>query len=644
MNKKILFPFALTALCAALAGCGGGESAKVIPTPNEEATTNGTCLAGSNNCLEWGLEYPLDGLNFDCSGDKDNKFITLFNLNDSVASGTCLKTDNIDFYLQSFSDTKIHLGTIKLSDLIVLNTQSQLPRINILDIAKGITGRQAVNLDPNDSTVQVAMTLVKLLQAMAVKNGTIINPTDVQPLYIQNSFRTDLGKIDGDFRLTDSNFAERIKPAIDITSISDEDAFATVKKLVTIANAAVYQPEFSLFSTSGATGSNLSGSDGLSGCNKEVCSVTDKSVKHLFGHFMLITDRQGYTFGSGLQWRDSQLKLATSTATTLGGVNAELIRKVKPTRMTADPQTTWINPLGKNFTTPYKLNVQNSNSPLEIYQGKLLNDFVMAGKETFYKLITGKTEIVNADKENFGLWRLNADSESYNGTIDLYKVFPISYLDKQVFSTAENVATGKTYVFPMYGNLEFKFSDSTIDPITVGIMIDSHGDIRTNMQSVTNLAMHQSQGCQGDVLANNLIDSNAVQQYRLGTLGRTFVKDKVASMRLIFANSVFGKLDGALVGIDSKIQTTANSSDTVVVGGALLNLSNVLSTTAGQQGRVSFLNSEGSGVQWGNIYASFQQTYNANNTDETAADIELAKLSGGSVEFKLADCYTVKAK
>ena len=74
MKNKILYPFAFTALFAALSGCGG-ESANVIPEQNDEATTNGSCSATATNCLEWGLEYPIDGLNFNCSGDKENTFI-----------------------------------------------------------------------------------------------------------------------------------------------------------------------------------------------------------------------------------------------------------------------------------------------------------------------------------------------------------------------------------------------------------------------------------------------------------------------------------------------------------------------------------------------------------------------------------------
>jgi hypothetical protein len=642
MKNKILFPFALTVLMAALSGCGG-ESANVIPETNDEATTNGTCTAGTNNCVEWGLEYPLEGLNFNCSGDTENTFITIFDRKNGVASGTCQKTDNIEFYIQSFGSNKINLGQIKLSDYASFSAQTQLPRLSVIDIASGITGRRVSNLVPEDTTVQVAMNLVKILQALALQEGRIVNPSDVQPLYITEQMRKDLAKTSGNISLTDSGLETKIKDFIDISQISDEVAFATVKKLVTIANAAVYQPEFSLFSTSGVIGSNLTGSDGLVGCNQNVCDIQNKTTKFLFGHFMLITDRQGYTFGSGLQWRDTQLKVAQENLSSLGGINAQLIRKVKPVQMTAAPQASWIHPTSKTISTPYRLNVANTAGPLELYQGRLLNDYVIAGKEAFYKVVTGKQSLDTTDQANLGLWRLQADGENYAGSIDLYKTFPISYLDREVFKTAQNVADGEKYIFPMYANLEFKFTDTTVNPISLGIVIDSNGDVRTNMQSDSNFATDPVTGCQGDVLDNNLL-FNGVQQYRLGTLGRAFVADKAVSMRLILANEKFGNINGALVGVDSRIQSSPDSKDSIVIGGALLNLSNVLDSNVGQNGRVTFLNSAGDGVQWANTYASFQKIYNSNNEDETPADISLAKLNGGSVEFKLADCYRVKAK
>ena len=76
-------------------------------------------------------------------------------------------------------------------------------------------------------------------------------------------------------------------------------------------------------------------------------------------------------------------------------------------------------------------------------------------------------------------------------------------------------------------------------------------------------------------------------------------------MRLVFADPVFGSLNGALVGMNSSV---------------------------------------GESVGWANTYASFQKVYNNNNTDETTEETNLAKLSGGSVSFKLADCYSIKTK
>lgn len=643
MKTKKIYPFVLTTLLLALSACGG-ESANVIADVDSEATTNGSCDANNANCIEWGLEYPLDGLNFNCSGDKENKFITLFDLSNGVATGTCQKTDDIEIYLQSFSSQKINLGRIKVSDFALLSTGSQLPRLSVLDIAKGITGRSANSITQSDSTVQVAMKLVKILQTLSLEKGNIYNPQDVQPLYITEEMRKKLANIDKDINLTDADFNDAIKPFVDVSKMTDADAFAVVKKLTNIANAAVYQPDFSLFSTSGSIGTSLSGSDGLVGCNKANCSVSDKSVKHLFGHFVLLTDRQGYTFGSGLQWRDSQLKLASSNLTSLAGINAEMIRKIKPQQMTAAAQQSWIQPTTKTISVPYNIALDQQNTHLEIYQGRLLSDYVIAGKEAFYKLITGKTELDANDRSSLGLWRLNVDSEQYAGTVDLYKIYPISYLDRKVFKTAENVNLGEKYIFPMYGNLEFSFTDKNITPITVGVVIDSEGDVRTNMQSATNLATHSTLGCQGDVLPSNLVDQNAVQQYRLGTLGRTFTQNNTVSMRLIFANPVFDKLNGALVGMNSRIQASTNTSDAIVIGGALLNLSNVINTNVGEKGRVTFADSVGDSVGWANTYASFQQIYNSTNDDETAQDIELAKYSGGQVSFTLADCYRVQLK
>lgn len=73
-------------------------------------------------------------------------------------------------------------------------------------------------------------------------------------------------------------------------------------------------------------------------------------------------------------------------------------------------------------------------------------------------------------------------------------------------------------------------------------------------------------------------------------------------------------------------------------------LQNLLNASAGGTGRISFTDSAGESVKWANSYASFQKVYNANNSDETADDTALAKLSGGTLEMSLASCYAVKTK
>ena len=76
MKNKYLLPFALTTLMAALSGCGG-ESANIIPETYGYSTANGACTPKMNGCVEFALDYPLDGLNFTCSSDTTNSFISI---------------------------------------------------------------------------------------------------------------------------------------------------------------------------------------------------------------------------------------------------------------------------------------------------------------------------------------------------------------------------------------------------------------------------------------------------------------------------------------------------------------------------------------------------------------------------------------
>ncbi|TCB82444.1 hypothetical protein [Acinetobacter sp. ANC 4173] len=641
MKNKYLLTIALSTLMSGLTACGG-ESANVIPEKNNNSTVNGSCTAGASNCIQFALDYPFDGLNFSCSSDTQNTFVTLMDLKNGVATGTCNYSDKVNVFLLGKADKRIALGSFPISNIALVST-NQIPRLTILDIARGMTNRDATVLDPSDATVKTAMNLVKIIQALALQQKSINTKTDIQALYMSDSIRESLDKITSSVtaqQMVNGEYAAIIKPWLDVSVISDADAFAVVSQLLNISNAAVYQPEFSLFSTSGSVMSSLTGSDGLTGCNKDVCAANDTTTKHLFGHFMLLTDRQGYTFGSGLQWRG----LAKSGLTSIAGVNAELLRSYKPTRMTALPQNHWINPLNKRIDQNYYIGVDDPNSEdLIINQGKLYNDYMIAGKEKFYKLLTQKTTVTAEDLKDLGQWQQRYGvTDTFKGSLDIFKVYPITYLDKQIFKSSNNVSVGENYIFPLYADLTFKFTDSSVPSLKLGIVIDEKGDIRTNIKSAAT-DTDMSTGSCSTTVGSNLQDSNGVQQYRLGTTSRAFIDDRAISIRMILGDDALKSVNGALVGVNSSIQISS-AGESIVVGGALVHLQNLLNASTGGTGRITFTDSAGNAVKWANSYASFQKVYNANNTDETTDDTALAKLSGGTLEMSLAPCYSVKAK
>ncbi|TCB49639.1 hypothetical protein E0H80_11655 [Acinetobacter sp. ANC 4779] len=667
--NKYKLPFVATALVMILTGCGG-ESANVTAEVYDESTANGACKVGTAGCIEFAFDYPLNGLNFTCSSDTKNRFTTLFDPSGGVATGACKNTDDITFFLRGEKDKKIELGTIPLRNIAIVSV-AQLPRLTLLDIAAGIQGRAAQRLSLGDATVKVAIRLVRLIQAAGLQNQQIVNARDIQPVSISDADRKKLEQITSlitteQFKgLSDKDFADAVKPWVDISQVTDEDAFAVITQLMRITTAAVYQPEFSLFSSAEVLGSTLSGSEGLVGCNQQECKAEETSATHLLGHFILMTDRQGKSFGSGLQWRGK----AGSGLTTIGGVNAQLIRTVKPVQMTASAQDTWIHPITRainnnpDLTTQsgFLFNVTDVNSqPLTITQGKLFNDYMVAGKERFYKLLTGKKEVNEEDKKNYGLWQQQVNGETFRGTLDLYKIYPITYLDSKVFKSENNVSSG-TYIFPLYADLVFKFTDTTVNTVKLGIVIDRNGDIRTNMKDTPAPATDSSgtftdmstgtNGCSGtDVLASDMIDSNNVQQYRIGTTGRAFTSSGMdgnkISIRMILADKVFQSLDGALIGMNSSIKTSPNSSESIVIGGALLNLNRLLAMRSGGKPAVNDVPLKDSAdniVKWANSFASFQSIYSTVDPADQDAK-QWSKYSGGSIQFNLAPCYEVKTK
>ena len=669
INKSIL-PFALSALVVALGGCGG-ESAKVNPEIYDTSSKNGTCPSNSEGCVEFVLDYPVDGLNFNCSSDVKNTYVTLFDLKEGVSTGACKIGDKVTFFVQGDKSRRIDLGTVDLNKISQVASGTTPPRLTLVDLAEGITGKTATSLSATDATIKVAMRIAKIIQALAIKNNSVVVPTDIQAVYINNADKLLIDEISrnvttADFSSgSDRDFDGLFQPWLDLSQVNNADAFTIVSKLMTISTAAVYQPEFALFSTDGII-TNASGSNGLVGCDQNECLPTDRSKVNLFGHFMLMTDRQGMTFGSGLQWKgkvDQQL-------TTIGGVNVILLTQVRPTRLTAAPQGNWIDPLTKEIDTKrnlgYRFDAEEANAnPLIIKQGTLLADKMVVGTGgSLFKALQGKKDdyvLTVDDKKKLGLWEQNIDQVQFKGTLDLYKLYPLSYLDKKVFKSIDNVVKGQNYIFPLYADLTFKFTDSSVKTVKLGVVIDRNGDIRTNIKpgvpvdvftrpdsQIVDLSTGQN-GCQGrDVLDPLLMqDDQKVQQYRLGTTTRTFthegnINPNTISIRMIMADPYFKTLDGALIGMNSSVKTSADTS--LVVGGALVQLENLVNANAGTRpSGVELTDSDNKPVKWGNSLASFSYIYSLKNPDDTMAK-EVAKLSGGEISLDLAECYKVKEK
>jgi len=248
--------------------------------------------------------------------------------------------------------------------------------------------------------------------------------------------------------------------------------------------------------------------------------------------------------------------------------------------------------------------------------------------------------------ENVPLWRQAVGTQNYNGSMDIYKVSPASFLLKDIFKTSKNVATGQKYIFPLYATLRFQFNTAGIAPIDLGIVVDEYGDIRTDIKP--NATATDMSGQCGVVSDNTMIDNNGVQQYRIGTTGGTesSTNDKSVTVRMILAEPQLGNLNGIVVGLNSNViqAIKETGSQSLTVSGAKINVANLLQ---GQASGANLTTYDNKTVNWLNPYAFYQQVYN-NIENVSPAPTEAEKALGqrmaGTVTLRTADCYQIKTK
>ncbi len=649
MNKKVLWPFALTTLAIMLNGCGGGSS-NISEDPNS-GTNNGNLSSGSctpttsdtgaedTTCLQFALDYPIAGINFDCSSATNFHYAT--KLSGNAVIGSCKVGDTARFYVQSKDNKKVFLGNVNLDTIgkfTAVNGRTKVINpiyLRVLDLASGITGKTPATLDKNDETIKVAIALIKIFQSIGVENGDNLIG-DIQPTQLTDTKKDQLTKISQSITATEFKngaYASILKPWLDVGQISDDEAYKLVVQTTNLSNAGIFE-SFNLFTSSSPIFQNYQVFYGCNRAIQEECFNNTINLRHSADEFYLLSDRQGYTLGYGLQWKGNAIVINNQIQ------NPYLLTsKVKPARLNANAQNAWLNPISREIqpTTPLRLSASdNPDEDLQIYQGKFFNDYGVAGTEPFYKYLT---KLSTGNPQHYGLWRQNVDGDSYNGILSIVKSSPISYLERRVFKTSGNVKVGENYIFPLYATLTFNFSDKTIQPVNLGIVIDENGDIRTDIKP--NSTTNDMSGQCATVSENSLVDSNGVQQYRIGTTAAT-VDDPSNSqqsvyVRMILSNPKFENIDGVMVGV-----TFVGVSP----GPAKLNLFNLLANKVDSTS-IDF----DTNTAWFNAHAAAQESYNTlkDVPAPTAADKALAQRKFGTVTIKLADqsipaCKAIKTK
>ncbi|WP_127494413.1 putative pilus system protein FilF [Acinetobacter calcoaceticus] len=649
MNKKVLWPFALTTLAIMLNGCGGGSS-NISEDPNS-GTNNGNLSSGSctpttsdigaedATCLQFALDYPIAGINFDCSSATNFHYAT--KLTGNAVIGSCKVGDTARFYVQSKDNKKVFLGNVNLDTIgkfTAVNGKSKETNpiyLRVLDLASGITGKTPATLDKNDETIKVAIALIKIFQSIGVENGDNLIG-DIQPTQLTDTKKDQLTKISQSITATELKngaYASILKPWLDVGQISDDEAYKLVVQTTNLSNAGVFQ-SLNLFSSSSPILQNYQVFRGCNRNTQEECFNNTTNLRHSSDEFYLLSDRQGYTLGYGLQWKGNAIVINNEVQ------NPYLLTsKVKPAKLNVNAQNAWLNPISREIqpTTPLRLSASdNPNEDLQIYQGKFFNDYGVAGTEPFYKYLT---KLSTGKPQHYGLWRQNVDGDSYNGILSIVKSSPISYLERTVFKTSGSVKLGETYIFPLHATLTFNFSDKTIQPVNLGIVIDENGDIRTDIKP--NSTTNDMSGQCATVADTSLVDSNGVQQYRIGTTTAT-VDDPSNSqqsvyVRMILSNPKFENIDGVMVGL-----TFVGPSP----GPAKINLFNLLANKVDSTS-IDF----DTDTAWYNQHAAAQASYNKreNVPPPTTQDKALAQRITGTVTIKLADqsipaCKAIKTK
>lgn len=120
------------------------------------------------------------------------------------------------------------------------------PRLKVMDMAIGLTGQTPTSLNQNDPTVRVAMALVKLFQSVGLERGDNV-AGDLQPTQFTDEKKNTLNILVQNITATEwknGAYANILKPWLDVSPVSDTQAFELVTQLAHLSLVGLYQSDY----------------------------------------------------------------------------------------------------------------------------------------------------------------------------------------------------------------------------------------------------------------------------------------------------------------------------------------------------------------------------------------------------------------
>lgn len=659
--------FALSALCVALVGCSGGSN-----NLNNPSSANTVSACSGSDCVPFEFtDDPVVGLNYTCG--------TVQNVTDATGLGYCPNDTDLTFYLKAAQGTrrvvlgKVHVNAIRASDDDESSGgNAPLLRITPRDLVPSPTAFSA--LDDKSINAKVALNITRLLHALRERkkdsNNNILE-TELEPyianapvnrIVIKDELKVGIDKLTKDVEASEfsqDTLETTLAPwltASKLKLINAETAEARLMKTLLGLKAGLYtgSPAVSTPNVGTSAGSTVINGTVFNtstlGLGVEGVETGDNNKRTTMAIYMM-TDRSGATIGQGLKWAGT----AGTTETAYSLYINENFVKMRPASEDAGfhPITNQVRAL--KWVTESTSTIPSQT--VDIYQGLLVRNFVMAGSDPLYRRYMALKDGVALPDKAVGSW-LQPEAQSadgqlitreHRGTATLTKGSSVNtFLDRQAWLTKDTVASGQTYVFPLHATLTFTYGAGTVgcdtdgctDLPSMGITILESGDIITDRSSNSPDSVAN---CSPVANMETLKDATGVQEYRIGTIRAAYPivangNQLFVSPMIVLSGTQFGALDGIQIGtvvLAPRVKINITPLASAVVGQVdtpLLTVTNASTKDASATGTDKAV--------WANVYHAFLSI----KTEQTDAQKALAKKAKGVLTTAVSPCFSIQSK